>query len=522
MMRARDTTSPDRRPARIAGAVGACALLLWVSFRAYTGICNEDALITFRYARNIARGAGFVYNEGERVLGTSSPLYALALAAAGVTAGPESIPTAANVIGMAAGLAAGFLLFASLRRLGFGTAVAACAMALFYAHPDTLWSVSAGMETPLVLALMAAGLYCLAHGRPGLAAAASALLVLTRPDGLIWAVMVIGWILLSDRREGARALLVFAAITAPWLAFSTLYFGSPVPHTVIAKRIIGRGVPASGGPAAFALYTRWILGAFDVPLAGRLAPVAFWSALALVACGDAAVLRRGRSPAVILVAFPAALLLAFWLGGAPREFRWYLVPVIWCLVPCGTIGAAVLQGGRGGRYSVVRRIAAVLLAACVVAGVAAGDRARFEFERLWQTNEDSTRRAIGEWLRENTPPGCSVAMEAIGYQGVYSGRRIIDLAGLISPDVVRIRRESRSNAEAFHRIIRELKPDYIVLRTLEVERNIHFHGGQLFETEEQRTCFARCYRPVKQFSAPVPSLWRGLSRLTIYRKVGGD
>jgi hypothetical protein len=35
----------------------------------------DDAFITFRYARNIVHGVGFIYNAGERVLGTTTPLY---------------------------------------------------------------------------------------------------------------------------------------------------------------------------------------------------------------------------------------------------------------------------------------------------------------------------------------------------------------------------------------------------------------------------------------------------------------
>ncbi|HEC35405.1 MAG TPA: hypothetical protein ENI39_02600, partial [Anaerolineae bacterium] len=39
----------------------------------------DDAYITFRYARNLVEGRGFVYNLGERVLGTTTPLYTLLL-----------------------------------------------------------------------------------------------------------------------------------------------------------------------------------------------------------------------------------------------------------------------------------------------------------------------------------------------------------------------------------------------------------------------------------------------------------
>ena len=39
----------------------------------------DDAYITYRYAQRIAHGQGFTYNDGEKVLGTSTPLYTLLL-----------------------------------------------------------------------------------------------------------------------------------------------------------------------------------------------------------------------------------------------------------------------------------------------------------------------------------------------------------------------------------------------------------------------------------------------------------
>ncbi|MBZ0305706.1 MAG: hypothetical protein K8I82_06525, partial [Anaerolineae bacterium] len=35
----------------------------------------DDAFITFRYSRNLVEGNGFVYNPGDKVLGTTTPLY---------------------------------------------------------------------------------------------------------------------------------------------------------------------------------------------------------------------------------------------------------------------------------------------------------------------------------------------------------------------------------------------------------------------------------------------------------------
>ena len=52
----------------------------------------DDAFITFRYARNILAGQGFVYNPGEAVLGTTTPLYTLLMAGLGALTGGVAAP----------------------------------------------------------------------------------------------------------------------------------------------------------------------------------------------------------------------------------------------------------------------------------------------------------------------------------------------------------------------------------------------------------------------------------------------
>ena len=58
----------------------------------------DDAYITFRYARNIASGVGFVYNAGDPVLGTTTPAYALLLAAVSRLAGFYDYPRLALMV----------------------------------------------------------------------------------------------------------------------------------------------------------------------------------------------------------------------------------------------------------------------------------------------------------------------------------------------------------------------------------------------------------------------------------------
>jgi len=87
------------------------AIAAWLAFKLFTSLTLEDALITYRYAQNLAEGNGFVFNIGERVLGTTTPLWALLLGFAGWLFGPDRIPIVSNVFMFAASLCAGLFTY---------------------------------------------------------------------------------------------------------------------------------------------------------------------------------------------------------------------------------------------------------------------------------------------------------------------------------------------------------------------------------------------------------------------------
>lgn len=501
--------------------------VVWIWFRVYTGICLEDALITYRYAENLAGGRGFVFSPGERVMGTTTPLFTIMLAMCGAVLGVRQIPVISSVCGILAGLGAGWLTYALCIRLQFPRWVALFALAALCLHPDTLWTSTGGMETPLVLLFMALSLYAVSSGRYSLAALASSLLVFTRPDGVIWAAMIAGIVCTRDRTTCGRSLGIGLLILVPWVAFSSVYFGSPVPHSLVAKRAMSHYTPVSLTASEFKAYFLWVLASLGFPARGKALSGVFWLWACFVVAGAVSITREPRRRFLWPVAvFPVLFGGALWLGRAPRVFQWYLLPVTWCGIILGTAGIAAVWEHlaawcRAG--SIPRACARVIMGASLcflAAGLYCRDRQECIYQRGWQINENGLRQVVGEWLREHTPEGSSVAMEAIGYQGVYSGRRIIDLAGLVSPDVVKTFYESTTSAEAFFKIVRDLRPDYMVLRSYEVDRNICFRGGRLFDTEEQRRYFMSHYREAKRFSAPLPMLWGPLSYLTVYARGG--
>ena len=73
-------------------------------YLAFSHWAYDDPFITYRYADHIRQGAGFVYNLDERVLSTTTPLFALILAVLGCFS--VDLQQLANLIG-AFSLAAG-------------------------------------------------------------------------------------------------------------------------------------------------------------------------------------------------------------------------------------------------------------------------------------------------------------------------------------------------------------------------------------------------------------------------------
>ena len=118
----------------------------------------DDAYITFRYARNLLQGQGLVYNPGELVLGTTTPLFSLMMAGmSAVTNQQVPYPWLALVTSAIADSLTCLLLL----RLGKTTKfpLAGLAAALIWAvHPYSVTFAIGGMETSLfVLFLIAAG-----------------------------------------------------------------------------------------------------------------------------------------------------------------------------------------------------------------------------------------------------------------------------------------------------------------------------------------------------------------------------
>ncbi|HJW89639.1 MAG TPA: hypothetical protein VJ436_03250 [Anaerolineales bacterium] len=389
----------------------------------------DDPFITYRYAHNLARGWGFVYNPGERVLSTTTPLFTLLLvipARLGL-----NLPLVARLIG-AASLAAGGLLLWDLAETLKLRPVGLAGLALYPTFPMVVTSL--GSETPLYLTLCLGSFALYFRGRHAPAALLLGLAVLARPDGFLVAVLLAGDYLI--RRRGPlpwRALAVFLGILGTWALFAWLYFGSPLPVTLAAKQGQGGMAISERFAPGFLTIVRWYFSW----------PYALEAGLALA--GSVYALRVARAWLLLLV-WPLVYFAAYSALGVSRYF-WYYAPLVPGFIAAVGLGLAAvgrltgeaLDAENNGHPFELRRWNA-LLASRVLSVLLVATLALAQGYSLWNLRRQADPRqaiyrAVGEWLQLNTETDSQVGTLEVGIIGYYADRPMVDFAGLIQPAI---------------------------------------------------------------------------------------
>jgi len=285
----------------------------------------DDAFITFRYARNLLAGLGFVFNPGEHVLGTTTPLYTLLLAGVSGLTRVQSFPWLALWVNALADAVTCVVLVRLGEKLSGRRAVGWAAAWLWAIAPMSVTFAIGGMETSIFVLLLTLGADLYLSGKGTAAALTSALLLLTRPDGILFTGPLIldalgrGW---RTRRWPRAEALVFSLTLAPWLIFATLYFGTPIPHSVAAKTLAYRLPPLS---ALVRLIQQYGTPFFEQNLLGNTWPLAgFVLYFGLTVIGGLGAVRRD-SRTWPLALYPWLYLVVF-AAANPLIFRWYLAP----------------------------------------------------------------------------------------------------------------------------------------------------------------------------------------------------
>lgn len=460
------------------------AVVVRIVFWAYTNRLWEDALITCLHSENFARGLGLTHvRPGEPPLhGFTSPLSVL-------------VPLIGDLIHVGFGLS--FIRLVSLPAaaltviyvLAIGihpavrlrTPLIALTMGyLAFEHQQILFGMS-GMETQLSVVILLASMYYLIAWKPVPLGITLGLCMLVRPDYGFWTLIVGGYILYKEPRQFLKIAGIAWAFYLPWIVFTTVYYGSPVPNTIIAKGLTapyfwkdGFGLAAIKSRTGLRIREHLFIY-FSPAFAGHAFGVyryfyrgsertlgEFFSILS--ALGIIVILFR-RQKTLIPIALWGAVYSFYYIYIVPFVFYWYVMPYaavmllisLWALqwistlIPAPRLRTAVL--GAFTLFYVGLHIAMI-------------PRTFYAERQIQHLIENKVRKRAGLYLAEHMKPDEAVGSESLGYLGYYSRGNVYDWPGMASRKVVAYSR-NHPEGRCLEAMLRTLLPEYLFLRDSE-------------------------------------------------------
>jgi hypothetical protein len=462
-----------------------------ILFALFTNHRWEDWYITFRASKNLAIGNGLVFNVGERVHSFTSALGTIIPALFFyIVNNDEFVIWSFRVLNAALLGITGIIIFRIFEYMKFNKISSYLLIFLFATNFLIIDFSINGMETAFMMLFLSLYLYLFLIPTEKYIlnlALIMAGLMYTRPDGIVYfGALSFGFFCFSykynpnitSRMEfikchflsGTLAFLIYL----PWIIITWIYYGSPIPHTIVAK---GALMDYSVLTVLFSLIKFPFTAIFEsntlnllflTPYAGQgqwLLLHAVSKPLSIIATFYFVIPGGKKEIKAISL---GVLFMHFYLnhisgqGGMP----WYLpniaLPTI--MILSMIVGALKFEDLKG-----FKRI----LVAAVVSGIVIHQMAIFILgANMIKINQEKidfgNRKQIGLWLKKNSKEGETVFLECLGYIGYYSGLKTYDFPGMSSPEVVASRKSNHSNKYAV--IINDLKPDWLVLRPEEVTK----------------------------------------------------
>lgn len=449
-----------RKQEKVAAYIAvAAALLFFLLALRHFRYTPDDAFIYFQYAKKIALGKGFSFNEAQPSYGVTGPLWALFIAA-GLKLGLSAYAVAKSfdLLFACLSVAAMYLLASEILR---NRTSAFIASAIFSMDAWLLrWSAS-GMETSpaILMAIAAVWLSLKAYNRSS--AIVFACLTLVRPEGgLLFAIMFFRSFFRGT--NGERSFLDrmlpavwYGAVLAPWLTFSYFHFGKITPNSL-------------GGKSAGVLHTSDVLQSTFA-----IIKITAATQLPIIAAGLARFLFRIRPSHWSGNYFTLAwvlLLPAFYVLDSVQVVSRYLLITLPFLVLAGfiTLEDIISRFHLSARRSFLMTSAVAVLTLCqnqiLYWTIVSPHLDNFAYGTV------HCLQAIGSWLRDNTREDALVFVPDVGVIGFYSDRNICD-TGLITPDVGKAFRGYTYDEGMMHRRYRAVvRPDFVVDRSPLPER----------------------------------------------------
>lgn len=402
------------------------------------GFPLDDAWIHQVYARNLAIDKIWAFLPGQVSAGSTSPLWTVIL----------SVGYLLKLMPYIWTFTVGFLCLVGLCITGQKISQAETGqppkwhlLALFLAFEwHMVWAALSGMET-IFYALLILVFFYLEYDalpKPILTGLLVGMAVWVRPDGITLLGPALMVCILSAKNwkstlvEIFKILAGFAIAFVPYILFNNFMHGSLWPNTYYAKQ--AEYYSLLRGP----LLLRWsrLMG---LPLIGAgvlLLPGFIWMIWQSLKEKKWVLLSMG------IWWLGYSLIYALRLPVVYQHGR-YLIPAMPVFFVVGFIGIREIIAHWVVRNKVTKILSQAWAISILVVEIlffGLGAQAYAEDVAIIETEMVATAR----WLNSNTPENAVIAVHDIGAVGYFTDRKLIDLAGLISPEVIPfIRDEAR-------------------------------------------------------------------------------
>jgi len=467
----------------------------------------EDFLITFKYSKNLVEGNGLVYHPGERVHGFTSVINTLLPALFYWITGKSFILTIwlyriASIIALTIG---GGVFFREIQKQYPHNAITPLFFALLFSFQiKTIMFTTNGQEAGFMMLFLLPSIIFAFNGYLSnwkWAGVCWAGLIYTRPDGVVYIFLLVVAALIVGKSKSKQELIAIiksgvlcAAIYLPWFIGVWLYYGSPVPHTIIAKSGLGLNfttdiiesllkiisyIPSAGIHILEPTYYHFGGWPYWIKVYAFFSWIicsTYW----LIPSND----RLGK-----FVSFIYTLTVIYF---AYLRFRGGVYP--WYLPPAEIMSIFILGSAAYNipfKYLKSYTIPAYLLSITLLyISVSVFFMSMRQITVQQKVIETQHRKEIGLWLNKNKLDGDSVFLEPLGYIGYYSDAKMYDWPGLVSPEVAAAEKEKKSGR--YYVIIQKLKPSWLVLRPSDIPQlkqtswfDKHYKVAKIFDVRDK-------------------------------------
>jgi hypothetical protein len=414
----------------LAGAV-LVALVIYLATSAFIfriGFPLDDSWIHQTYARNFALHGEWSFVLGHPSGGSTSPLWTVLLAPGFLLGLSPYIWTYFLGAVLLFGLALSVEMI--LRRMVASYRPSYPWAGLLFAFEWHLaWAAFSGMETILHILFVVVVLGMLLVGSRsylvmGVLCGAS---VWVRPDGLtllgpLGLAALLNESTLSTRVRALTGLLLgFGALFAPYLFFNLAVAGTPMPNTFYAKQAEYAAWQAAPlGEKSLAFFIQFFAGVTLILLPAFIQ-------------GILGIFRNRDLKTLLLVAWTGGFIVLYTSRLPLYQHGRYIMPAmaVYLLVAL-VVFFKNLFPARMRNQQTMNRMVSILVVVFLLLSFTFGAYSFGMDVALIESQMVDTAR----WMDENIPAGSLVAAHDIGAIGYFSRISILDLAGLISPEVV--------------------------------------------------------------------------------------